>query len=156
MAAGGPERIPELVQRFREGESLRQLAAESGVNASTIYRWMLSGIGDKDHAEAVTDCLVRRIADADIALESSTDQVAVSKHREMAKFARMDFERRRPALYGVRQTNVNVKAVTIDSRLLETADELLALVSSRHRPRVIENEAPTTLTLENDSADDDQ
>ena len=78
------------------------MAAEFGVNRVTFYRWMLTEVGD-GHRELVTDCLVARIAAADEDLEGAKDKDEVTRAREVARFARMDFERRRPALYGVKQ-----------------------------------------------------
>jgi transcriptional regulator with XRE-family HTH domain len=95
--------IPDVVRRYASGESMQTLAAEFGVNRSTIYRWMLTETGDQ-HAEIVTDVLINRIAEADAELESAADRDATSRARERARFARMDFERRRPHLYGQRPT----------------------------------------------------
>lgn len=95
--------LPTLVQRYLDGESMTVLAAEHGCNRRTLYRYMLAGLGEERYRDVVTHCLVARIADADEMLEGASDQLKVSKAREMAKFARMDFEWRRPALYGPKQ-----------------------------------------------------
>jgi hypothetical protein len=57
----------------------------------------------------VTDCLAHRIEDADQRLATAitnddqrADMCRIVQAREMAKFARMDLERRRPALYGMK------------------------------------------------------
>jgi transcriptional regulator with XRE-family HTH domain len=94
--------IPEIVRRYANGESMQTLAAEHGVNRTTIYRWMLSEQGDK-HAETVTQVLINRVAEADHRLEVAEDVCNIARAREMARFARMDLERRRPTLYGQRQ-----------------------------------------------------
>lgn len=93
--------IPAIVQRYVNGESMQDLAAEHGVNRTTIYRWMLSEQGDK-HADTVTQVLINRISEADAMLESAPDPCNIARAREMARFARMDLERRRPSLYGQR------------------------------------------------------
>ena len=95
--------MPELVARYAEGRtSLRKLAAELGVDHKVLYKWLLAETGDA-HAEVVTSCLVARIADADEDLENAVGKVDVAKRTAQAKFARLDFERRRPNLYGVKQ-----------------------------------------------------
>ena len=94
--------LPDLIARYAQGEQLQELAAEANVHRITLYRWMLSGLGDEQHHNVVTDCLVHRIADADHALLNAPDICNVTRAREMAKFARMDLERRRPHLYGMR------------------------------------------------------
>jgi hypothetical protein len=85
--------------------------------------------------------LVARIADADdelAAAAKSGDSVRVSAARESCKFFRTDFERRRPHLYGQKQTNVNVTAVVADAGLAQSASELLALARERKLPALTE------------------
>lgn len=95
--------VVALVERYIGGESMQVLGKEHGVTRRTIYRWILSGVGDEVYGDVVTDALIARIAEADDKLEAAADKVEVAKYREMARFARMDFERRRPALYGQKQ-----------------------------------------------------
>lgn len=98
-----PEDTQALVNRYLAGESVQDIAKDHGATRAAIYKWMLSGLGDKDYQDLVTYCLVKRVADADERLESADNAVDIARAREMARFARMDLERRRPALYG--QTN---------------------------------------------------
>ncbi len=98
-----PPDIPKMIERYLDGESTLVLGKECGVSKRTIYRWLLSGIGDERYGDLVTAALVARIADADEKLEAAKDKVEVAKCREMARFARMDLERRRPSLYGQKQ-----------------------------------------------------
>lgn len=99
--------IEEMAQRWLDGESPQVLGKKCGIRREEvtrrIKRWMLAGRGDAAYADLVTDALVNRIADADDRLEQARDPVQIAKYREMARFARMDFERRRPALYGQKQ-----------------------------------------------------
>ena len=96
------QHLPEIIKRYAAGESAQDLAAEHEVDRRTIYRWMLAGTGDKQYHDLVTYCLVRRVADADEKLEKASDPCHIARAREMAKFARMDLERRRPKLYGAK------------------------------------------------------
>jgi hypothetical protein len=99
--------VPEMVERYLNGESMQVLGKECGKGRRTIYKWMFSEVGGEKFREVVTECLINRMADADDALEAAVvagaDAATISGRREMCRFARMDFERRRPALYGVKQ-----------------------------------------------------
>lgn len=93
----------EIVARYLAGESMQVLARECGTYRKKLYRFMLAELGGEKYREVVTQCLVNRIADADAMLEAAEGPVEVAKAREIARYARMDFERRRPALYGAKQ-----------------------------------------------------
>lgn len=105
--------LPDIIKRYAAGESPQDLAAEQEVDRRTIYRWMLAGTGDKQYHDLVTFCLVRRVADADERLEKASDPCHIARAREMAKFARMDLERRRPKLYGSKpeQESMSIQVV---------------------------------------------
>lgn len=100
-ALAPPKPVPEYVQRYLAGESILTIAPDYGVVARTIYRWIMSEMGD-EYPDLVTHVLVARIADADMQLAAADDQCQVARAREQARFARMDLERRRPSLYGTR------------------------------------------------------
>jgi hypothetical protein len=74
----------------------------------------------------VTEVLVSRIADYDAKLEAALDKVEVAKYRELAKFARFDFERRRPLLYGQKQEagGQQVIVVRMSSGLRDAPEEV--------------------------------
>jgi transposase-like protein len=94
--------LPEIVNQYLSGTSLQDIALQNSVNVRTIYRWLLTECGE-EYQEIVTQALANRIAEADVMLMNSTDSCQVSRAREIARFARMDFERRRPKLYGQKQ-----------------------------------------------------
>lgn len=124
--------LPDVLKRYLDGASVTELAKDSRVARRTLYRHLLAALGEDGYHEAVTHALVARIADADEELEAarrSGDPVRVSAAREACRFYRMDFERRRPSLYGVKQTNVNVTAVVADADLVGTAARLLERLS---------------------------
>ena len=105
--------VAELAARYAAGESMQTLAAEHSVHRSTLYRWLLAGQGDDKYHELVTHCLVQRVAEADaMLLDESCD---IARAREVARYSRMDLERRRPALYGAKPElgalNVTVQVV---------------------------------------------
>lgn len=108
--------LPEILSRYLSGESVQVLAHESSVSRQTIYNWLLAGVGDRDYFDLITQGLVNRIADADEAIENSATMFDIARAREMARFSRMDFERRRPQLYGPKQTDSSTKILVIVNR----------------------------------------
>ena len=124
------EDLPKVLQAYLDaGKKPSEIAKYYGVNRRAIYSYLLTGLGDEKYAELVTGAMAARIADADEALEAADDQVGVSKWSQLGKFARMDFERRRPALYGQKQQTTVTHEVTIDAGLIGTASELLGRLS---------------------------
>src|SRR3990167_4561062 len=95
--------LPDIITRYLAGESLQQIAPDYRVATRTLYRWMLGGLGDADYHDMVSACLIQRVADADTDLAEAADPCQIARARETARFARMDLERRRPALYGQKQ-----------------------------------------------------
>lgn len=104
--------LPDLVQRYLNGESLQTLAAESHHCVRTLYHWLLAECGEQ-YDQVITQGLINRIADADLQLELARDNIQIARAREMAKFARMDFERRRPKLYGPKQEITEDKTIRV-------------------------------------------
>ena len=94
------------IERFLCGESLRTLAKEIGISHEGVRRrmikWSLTGKADKTYAELVTEMLVDRIAEADIQLENALSMIDITRADKVCRYARMDYERRRPHLYGQR------------------------------------------------------
>ncbi len=104
--------LPEIIKRYRAGESMLNIAKDSTVKARQLYNWLLDELGP-DYEKIQTECLINRIADADQRLEESSDALQVSRAREIARYARMDFERRRPHLYGPKQEIKQDTSVTV-------------------------------------------
>src|SRR5262249_24846047 len=129
------ERVLPVLQRYVAGESLQTLAAETGVHRATLYRWMLAYEGG-EYEGIITATLVRRIAEADKELDEACDPCDIARAREKARYARMDYERRRPHLYGQR-THVTV----------ETAGNLGDRIR-RARERDIEGESKVVIDSE--------
>lgn len=111
-----PPPLPDIIQRYLNGESIQELAQGNRIHTRTLYRWMLTDAGP-EYDSIITNCLTNRIADADELLDSATDSCQIARAREIAKFARMDFERRRPKLYGPKQEiNTDNKITVIVQR----------------------------------------
>ncbi len=122
MVPASKDRLPEYVQRYLNGESVQDIAKDHRVAARTIYRWMMSELGD-GYQDAVTDILVGRIADADAELDRASDQCQIARAREQARFARMDFERRRPNLYGQKGTQVAISGNGVTVQLVSYSQQ---------------------------------
>ena len=97
-----PLDLPSIITRYLAGASMLELAKDSPVSVRTLYRYILKELGPK-YREAQQECLTNRIADADMMILESTDNWQVSRAREVARFARMDYERRFPGEYGLKQ-----------------------------------------------------
>ena len=111
--------LPDIVRRYANGEPIPYLAQEMGVHRATLYRWMLAGTGDKQYGELVTHCLVNRVAEADEMLRSAENVCDIARAREIARYARMDLERRRPALYGTKQDQQSLSIQIVINKLTE-------------------------------------
>jgi len=118
-------KLPDFIQRYLQGEPIPAMAAEVGEDRRRIYEWMLADMGGDKYGAVVTQMLVRRIAIADQKLENATDQVDIARAREMARYARMDFERRRPHLYAAKPLQVTVNNVNVDAGLVGSISELI-------------------------------
>lgn len=105
-----PPTLPDIIHRYLNGESMQVLAKESKVHRMTLYRWMLSYTGT-EYDQLMTDAMVTRIADADQQLDDAQSLCDIARAREHMKYSRMDFERRRPKLYGPKQE------INTDSRI---------------------------------------
>lgn len=143
MKAGLPaearEALPDIVKRYLAGESLQAVAPDFNVAARTLYRWLLSGMGEEHYKDLVTDCLTARIADADVALRLADDMCQIARAREEARFARMDFERRRPNLYG-QQKEVKIQApILVQINLRRGGDETKAAIEQSIQTQGTEN-----------------
>lgn len=154
LSVDRPVALPKIIERYVNGESVQVLAAENAVNRDTIYAWMLAGVGDKAYYDLVTRALVKRIADADALLDAAKEPHEISRAREICRYARMDFERRRPALYGSKQFNVTVGEVTVREGTVGRAGELLKLVAAR-KPVVVDGQA-NTLTVDYEPEEQDE
>ena len=107
-----PPPLPDIIQRYLNGESMQELAAESRVNRLTLYRWMLAYTGTEYDA-LITDALITRVAEADSQLDEAVDTCGIARAREHMKYSRMDLERRRPKLYGPKQEIQTDSRITV-------------------------------------------
>jgi hypothetical protein len=87
--------------RIKKGEGLRSIGKSLGLSHIGVRKWLLREVGPEYH-EMQTDGLLTRVVEADKMLMDARDPVSIARAREIARFARMDLERRRPALYGAK------------------------------------------------------
>ena len=107
-----PQPLPDIIQRYLNGEPIQQIATDYKVTRYTIYTWLLTGTGD-EYAELKAKAHARGIADADIDLEEATDMLEYHKAHARAKLKRLDYERRCPKLYGPKQEIEHDNKITV-------------------------------------------
>ena len=129
--------LPSVVSRYLAGESMQTLAAENSVARQSLYEWMLAGIGDEAYGAAVTSVLVRRVNEADHALEDPSIEPDTARAQARARFARMDLERRRPALYGQKPVNLTINTTNVDQAVIVSASDLLETVAAKRHAAVL-------------------
>lgn len=131
--------VQSVVSSYQLGESPQDIAARHGISTRSVYHLMMAGAGP-EYDGMITSMLVSRIAEADEMLRDAADPVQIARAREMARYARMDYERRRPALYGQRtQVEMTVKT--------DLADKLRAA-----KARVIDSTSTQVPDSDTDSA----
>ena len=104
--------LPDVVERFRNGESVQQIAVGNRAGIRTIYRHLLRELGPDYHA-IQRDLLVARIADSDQMLLEATNAWEVNRAIACAKFSRFDYERRAADDFGPKQAVAQDVRVTI-------------------------------------------
>jgi hypothetical protein len=104
--------LPEIIQRYRAGESMLTIAKESCVKSRQLYNWVMAEAGEEYQA-IQTECLLNRVSDADDMLMKAEDMLQVARAREIARYSRMDLERRRPHLYGPKQEIKQDTTITV-------------------------------------------
>jgi hypothetical protein len=129
--------LPVVVEAYLAGVTIPELVKRYGVSRRGLYNWMLSGLGDEKYREVMTQMMTARIADADEELEGAEDKVGVAKWSQLGKFARMDYERRRPNLYGQKQETRVVHEVEIGGELQARMDAIL----KTREPKLIEDDS---------------
>jgi transposase-like protein len=109
-----PEVIADAIQQYVSGVSVQDIAKQYGVDRGIIYDWMLGGLGPENYESLVTRVLVKRVREADTMLEKAEEPHHIARAREIARFARMDLERRRPHIYGQKQEVANSAPIQIN------------------------------------------
>ena len=128
--------MENILSRYANGDSLDELADEHNVSRATIYNWLLGGTVDETHAELVTAALTSRAMRADKRLEEAATAVDIARAREMARFARMDLERRRPAIYGQQTKLVHEAGPDLGEMLREAKKRVIDSTAVRVRDAV--------------------
>lgn len=109
-----------ILERLRNGESVRAMAAELGVSGSAFYAWLIRNAPDEFLAISAGRSLTR-IEQAEEDLDSAEDQLTVSKARESARLAQWTLERANRKLYGDnKQENTGVTVQVLIARDSQT------------------------------------
>jgi hypothetical protein len=110
--------LPEIIQRYLNGEPIASIATDAQVTRYTIYNWLLTSLGDAQYEHLKAQAHARGIADADADLEQAEDMLAYNKAHARAKLRRLDFERRCPKLYGPKhEMEIDNKITVVINRL---------------------------------------
>lgn len=108
--------IPDIVQRYLDGESVYQLAENSRVSMQTIYNWMHTELGE-EYKTVKRKVFINRLADADYEVMTAPSKLELARAREMAKNTRWDIERAFPEQFAQRQQiNTDSKITVIVQR----------------------------------------
>lgn len=102
VLSNNPAAITQAFKEYAAGATLDSLATKYQVTRQAIYGWLLGELGGDQHAALVTQALTARIAQADQLLEQGDNPLDTTRGDRMARWARQDLERRRPALYGAK------------------------------------------------------
>jgi len=94
--------LPEIIQRYLDGESIQSIAKDARVARNTIYQWIHFQTGP-DYQYIVRRAMVRRMADADHDLWNATTKEDIARAREECRYTRWDLERRWSDQFGVKQ-----------------------------------------------------
>lgn len=93
--------VTVVLAEVRRGVGLRAIGAALGLTDMGVRKWLLREV-PAEFQELQTEGLIERVVEADRMLAEATDPVCIARAREIARFARMDLERRRPRLYGAK------------------------------------------------------
>lgn len=137
--------VNKIAARYIAGDSMEDICRETGATRAVIYHAVFGGADDLLHREAITQVLIARVARADELLEEATEPAQISRAREMARFARMDLERRRPALYGQQARHEHVVALPDMGERLRRARER---IGEEHRAQQAAAALPAPEALE--------
>ena len=109
--------VQDMLKRYLQGETIFEMQSDTGATRNALYYALLGRSDDPVTRDLVTQALTARVARADKLLEDASGPYEIAKAREMAKFYRMDLERRRPALYGQQTRHEHTVAFDLGERL---------------------------------------
>jgi hypothetical protein len=108
--------LPDILTDYLNGEAIDTLCARLGVSQRTLMlrlqRFWLTATG-QEYEALITQALAHRVAEADWELSQANTKVSVARTMALARFARVDFERRRPSLYGPKQEITEDKTIRV-------------------------------------------
>lgn len=128
--------LPEIIQRYLNGESIGSIAADARKTRQAIYDWMHCQ-GEAEWQQQKRQALVTRLANADHDLATAATQLDLARAREECKFTRWDLERRWHSQFGPKQE------VSMDNKItvIVQRDRPLPIVVSEGTPDTQEAES---------------
>ena len=86
--------IPDLVQRYLNGERITSLATDHQVSRQTIYNWLHNEVTDTHYPELVKQGLIAHLAHAEQLLMEARTSIDVARAREVLNLSKWQLERR--------------------------------------------------------------
>ena len=123
-----PRVITQVLEAYVAGATFEQIAKQYQVSRQAIYAWTLGKLAPPECDALVRRALTARIAKGDEMLDNPDGApLDVTRGREIARFSRMDYERLRPEIYGIKQqVSVDVSHhINVDLALSERAVKLV-------------------------------
>lgn len=103
--------LPTAVSRYLAGETMEELIARQAASVRELYLWLFSDTAE--YKDLISQVLISRVADADSSIHRANSKLELSRSLALAKFTRMDLERRRPQLYGSTQQITQDTSITV-------------------------------------------
>lgn len=125
-AIANPAPIPDLVQRYLNGESIQSLAKEHKVSRQTIYNWLHNEVTDQHYPDLVKQGLIAHLAHAEELLMSANTSIDVARAREVLNLSKWQLERRVKMFSPKQETCVDTSLTIIVQRQGETPRDITA------------------------------
>lgn len=125
--------LPEIIQRYVNGESIQTIAADARKARNTIYQW-IHGVGDTEYREIVSQAMITRLANADHDLSIASTVQDIARAREECRYTRWDLERRRPRDWGMKTETKTDTNITVVVQTLTSTPQPVVIEGSRNEP----------------------
>jgi len=100
LPAQRAEVLAGALERYREGESLYEIAPSIGVSKTSLYRHLLNGELAEEWKEAKISHALAELEEAELGLKTAPDMLGITRARERARAAQWHLERLLRRMYG--------------------------------------------------------
>lgn len=104
--------IPEIVERYRQGVAVTQLAKDARRSYQTIYNWMIRYAGEQ-YKHIKYEVAINRLADAEYERDTASTQLEYARARDKCKDYRDDLKRIAPDLYSDKVFSQTDNTITV-------------------------------------------